>query len=257
MPGLHFHDLRHVDAQTDAAHTHHRVGFMHAFDGGEQFFFGLQSITLAFDAHRDDFFKKFLFIGHELMQRWVDQADDDRVTDPSSTSFSCAADDLAGGDERPREGVTAGGIALLDHTTFDVLRAWETDRGPQHFAYDAWWHLNQNVLISSEWGTPSMIENGLNPSVADSDGDNLVERTNDLNRLIVKSVNATGRAFLTHTVLRQNTAMRIAVGNVLTTEQHLAAVFSLIRQELQSQRNTSISSASSTSSDSTRILSKS
>ena len=89
---------------------------------------------------------------------------------------------------------------------------------------------------------------------ADSDGDNLVERTNDLNRLIVRSVNATGRAFLTHTVLRQNTAMRIAVGNVLTTEQHLAAVFSLIRQELQSQRNTSIFSASSTSSDSTRIL---
>src|SRR3954468_12441350 len=25
-----------------------------------------------------------------------------------------------------------GGIALLDHSTFDVLRAWETDRGPQY-----------------------------------------------------------------------------------------------------------------------------
>ena len=49
-----------------------------------------------------------------------------------------------------------GGIALLDHTTFDVLRAWETDRGPQYLAYDAWWHLNQNTLITSEWGTPSM-----------------------------------------------------------------------------------------------------
>jgi selenium-binding protein 1 len=54
-----------------------------------------------------------------------------------------------------------GGIALLDHNTFDVLRAWETDRGPQYMAYDAWWHLNQNVLVSSEWGTPSMIEDGL------------------------------------------------------------------------------------------------
>jgi hypothetical protein len=30
--------------------------------------------------------------------------------------------------------------------------------------------------------------------------------------------------------------MRIAVGNVLTTEQHLAGVFSLIRQELQSRK---------------------
>ena len=58
-----------------------------------------------------------------------------------------------------------GGIALLDHTTFDVLRAWETDRGPQCLAYDAWWHLNQNTLISSEWGSPPMIEDGLVPEL--------------------------------------------------------------------------------------------
>jgi selenium-binding protein 1 len=58
-----------------------------------------------------------------------------------------------------------GGIALLDHNTFDVVRAWETDRGPQYLAYDAWWHLNQNVLVSSEWGTPSMIEDGLVPEL--------------------------------------------------------------------------------------------
>ena len=36
---------------------------------------------------------------------------------------------------------------------------------PQHFHYDAWWHLNQNVLISSEWGSPSMIENGVVPEL--------------------------------------------------------------------------------------------
>jgi selenium-binding protein 1 len=58
-----------------------------------------------------------------------------------------------------------GGIALLDHDTFDVLRAWETDRGNQYLAYDAWWHLNQNTLITSEWGTPSMIEDGVNPEL--------------------------------------------------------------------------------------------
>jgi selenium-binding protein 1 len=56
-----------------------------------------------------------------------------------------------------------GGIALLDHSTFDVIGAWEQDRGPQFFHYDAWWHLNSNVLISSEWGTPNMFENGLIP----------------------------------------------------------------------------------------------
>jgi selenium-binding protein 1 len=58
-----------------------------------------------------------------------------------------------------------GGIALLDHGTFEVLRAWESDRGPQHFHYDAWWHLNQNTLISSEWGSPSMIEDGIVPDL--------------------------------------------------------------------------------------------
>ena len=55
-----------------------------------------------------------------------------------------------------------GGIAILDHTSFDVLGRWEVDRGPQYFAYDAWWHLTQDVLVTSEWGTPSMIEDGLN-----------------------------------------------------------------------------------------------
>ncbi|WP_018657315.1 selenium-binding protein SBP56-related protein [Actinomadura flavalba] len=54
-----------------------------------------------------------------------------------------------------------GGIALLDHTSFDVLGQWEVDRGPQFFAYDAWWHIAHDVLVSSEWGTPSMIEDGV------------------------------------------------------------------------------------------------
>jgi selenium-binding protein 1 len=75
------------------------------------------------------------------------------------TCLGSADGEQAGGDDGP------GGIALLDHNTFDVLRAWETDRGPQRLAYDAWWHLNQNILISSEWGTPSMVENGLVPEL--------------------------------------------------------------------------------------------
>jgi methanethiol oxidase len=56
-----------------------------------------------------------------------------------------------------------GGVALLDHDTFDVVGAWEHDRGDQYFAYDGWWHLNHDTMITSEWATPSMIENGLNP----------------------------------------------------------------------------------------------
>ena len=56
-----------------------------------------------------------------------------------------------------------GGVALLDHDTFEVLGPWEADRGSQFFAYDFWWHLQQDTVITSEWASPSMIENGLNP----------------------------------------------------------------------------------------------
>ncbi|MGY4964968.1 selenium-binding protein SBP56-related protein [Streptomyces sp. 900105245] len=58
-----------------------------------------------------------------------------------------------------------GGVALLDHESFDVLRSWETERGPQRLAYDVWWHLRQNVAVTSEWGTPSMIEDGVVPEL--------------------------------------------------------------------------------------------
>jgi methanethiol oxidase len=56
-----------------------------------------------------------------------------------------------------------GGVALIDHDTFEVIGPWEADRGAQFFAYDVWWHLNHDTVITSEWATPSMIENGLNP----------------------------------------------------------------------------------------------
>src|SRR6266540_58090 len=61
------------------------------------------------------------------------------------------------------DGDGPGGVALLDHDTFDVVGAWELDRGEQFFAYDVWWHLNHDTVITSEWATPSMIEGGLNP----------------------------------------------------------------------------------------------
>ena len=64
-----------------------------------------------------------------------------------------------------REGKGPGGVFLMDHETFDVRGQWEMDRGPQHFAYDAWWHLGHDTLVTSEWGTPDTFENGLIPEV--------------------------------------------------------------------------------------------
>jgi methanethiol oxidase len=59
------------------------------------------------------------------------------------------------------EGDGPGGIFVLDHDTFEVLGRWEVDRGPQFLAYDFWWHLGYDVMITSEWGTPRMVENGV------------------------------------------------------------------------------------------------
>ena len=61
------------------------------------------------------------------------------------------------------EGKRPGGVFLMDHETFDVRGRWELDRGPQELAYDFWWHLGYDTMVSSEWGTPDMFEAGLIP----------------------------------------------------------------------------------------------
>ncbi len=58
-----------------------------------------------------------------------------------------------------------GGIFLMDHESFEPLGRWEVDRGPQYFAYDFWWHLGYDVAVTSEWGTPKMVENGVQPEL--------------------------------------------------------------------------------------------
>src|SRR5687767_15999624 len=69
----------------------------------------------------------------------------------------------------------------------------------------------------------------------DNEAGDLLKRTNDFNRSVVKAVNDTGRAYLTHTVLGKKVAMRVGVGNVLTTEQDLSGVFGLIKNEVRKQ----------------------
>jgi len=58
-----------------------------------------------------------------------------------------------------------GGIFVLDHETFEPRGAWEKDRGPQFLAYDFWWHLGKDTMITSEWGTPEMVTRGVNPEL--------------------------------------------------------------------------------------------
>ena len=58
-----------------------------------------------------------------------------------------------------------GGLFTLDHQSFEVRGRWERERGPQHLAYDFAWHLGQDVMVSSEWGTPNMVKDGVNPEL--------------------------------------------------------------------------------------------
>lgn len=63
------------------------------------------------------------------------------------------------------EGKGPGGMLVLDPQSFEPLGQWEVDRGSQHFAYDGWWHLGHDTLVTSEWGTPDMFEDGLVPEI--------------------------------------------------------------------------------------------
>lgn len=55
------------------------------------------------------------------------------------------------------------------------------------------------------------------------------ESLNRLNQSIVEHVNASGKAFLTYTTLRGQTCIRAGFGNLLTTDQHIHAVWDQIR----------------------------
>jgi selenium-binding protein 1 len=59
------------------------------------------------------------------------------------------------------DGGGPGGVYLLDHETFEPKGRWEIDRGPQELAYDVWWNIGYDTLVTSEWGTPAMVEDGV------------------------------------------------------------------------------------------------
>src|ERR671935_1887772 len=63
------------------------------------------------------------------------------------------------------EGDAPGGVFIVDHDSFEVKGPFEADRGPQQLAYDFWWHLGHDVALTSEWGTPNMVESGVNGEI--------------------------------------------------------------------------------------------
>ncbi|HEY7406287.1 MAG TPA: selenium-binding protein SBP56-related protein [Candidatus Angelobacter sp.] len=77
-------------------------------------------------------------------------------------TIHCGPEGIYGSALGSATGDGPGGIFLMDANTFELKGKWEQDRGPQQLAYDFWWHLGHDTLITSEWGTPNMVKDGLN-----------------------------------------------------------------------------------------------
>ena len=83
----------------------------------------------------------------------------------SPHTIHCGPDGVYGSALGSAGGDGPGGIFLMTADTFELKGQWERDRGPQHLAYDFWWHLGHDTMVTSEWGTPNMVKDGVNPEL--------------------------------------------------------------------------------------------
>ncbi|HEY0003387.1 MAG TPA: aminotransferase class I/II-fold pyridoxal phosphate-dependent enzyme [Pyrinomonadaceae bacterium] len=60
-------------------------------------------------------------------------------------------------------------------------------------------------------------------------------RLDALNEAIMHGVNATGRAYLSHTKLNGRLTLRLAIGNIRTTETHIRLAWQLLKEQLDSR----------------------
>ncbi len=80
-------------------------------------------------------------------------------------TIHCGPDGIYGSALGSASGDGPGGIFVMDQDSFELKGKWELDRGPQQLAYDFWWHLGYDTMITSEWGTPNMVKKGVNPEL--------------------------------------------------------------------------------------------
>jgi methanethiol oxidase len=80
-------------------------------------------------------------------------------------TIHCGPDGIYGSALGSPSGDGPGGIFLMDPDTFELKGQWEQERGPQELAYDFWWHLGHDTMVTSEWGTPNMVKDGVNPEL--------------------------------------------------------------------------------------------
>jgi aromatic-L-amino-acid decarboxylase len=75
------------------------------------------------------------------------------------------------------------------------------------------------------------------PQVGARDEQARNERLDVLNEELMHAVNATGKAYLSHTRLNDKLTLRLAIGNIRTTEQHVRQVWELLNERLAKLRS--------------------
>lgn len=76
----------------------------------------------------------------------------------------------------------------------------------------------------------------VNSSAGEDEGAQ-AKRLDALNEAIMHGVNATGKAFLSHTKLNDKLTLRLSIGNIRTTEKHLQQVWELLNDQLKKLAN--------------------
>src|ERR1700682_5497311 len=71
------------------------------------------------------------------------------------------------------------------------------------------------------------------PTVAGESEEVKAKRLDVLNEAIMHGVNATGKAFLSHTKLNDKLTLRLSIGNIRTTERHVRQAWELLNQQLR------------------------
>jgi aromatic-L-amino-acid/L-tryptophan decarboxylase len=74
------------------------------------------------------------------------------------------------------------------------------------------------------------------PATGEADAVERAARLDALNERLMNAVNATGEAFISHTKLGGALALRLAVGNIRTTEEHVRRLWSLLEEKLDELR---------------------
>jgi aromatic-L-amino-acid decarboxylase len=94
------------------------------------------------------------------------------------------------------------------------------------------------IKESTDWELMAPVPFGLvcfraRPLVEDQKEEVQVKRLDALNEAIMHGVNATGKAFLSHTKLNDKLTLRLSIGNIRTTEKHVRQVWDLLNEQLR------------------------